>query len=76
MEIIEMYSNLIIRPLEEKIDKLRKKIYTTKFSIFKRKQKQHLEKLENLLSDYYENFAILIEKETIFNEEIKKQINK
>lgn len=76
MELIKLYSDLIIMPLEKEVRKIREKVYNKSFSFTRKKDKEYLEKMEKLLLDYYEKFSIFIEAEIKFNNEIKNQLTK
>lgn len=67
MELIKMYSENILSPLEHEINVVRSKLYKNKFSLTKRSDKHYLEKLENLLFKYYQNLEILMDKEIKFD---------
>lgn len=74
MELIKLYSELIITPLEKEVQKTREKVYNKKFSFTRKKDKEYLEKMEKLLLNYYEKFSIFVEAEMKFNNEIKNQL--
>ncbi len=76
MELIKLYSDLIIMPLEKEVRKIREKVYNKSFSFTRKKDKEYLDKMEKLLLDYYEKFSIFIEAEIKFNNEIKNQLTK
>ena len=70
-----MYFNLIIVPLEKEIKFLKRKINKKRFSLTKQIEKTYLEKLETLLSHYYQEFTILVTNELNFNETLKEKLN-
>lgn len=63
MEVLELYSKLIIEPLEREIKNLKIKINNKKISFTRDIEKKHLKKLEKLLFFYYGKLALLINKE-------------
>ncbi len=63
MEALELYSKLIIEPLEREIKNLKIKINSKKISFTRDIEKKHLKKLEKLLFFYYDKLALLINKE-------------
>ncbi|MCI6265535.1 MAG: hypothetical protein MR598_01650 [Erysipelotrichaceae bacterium] len=66
MDLIKMYSDLIITPLEKEVKKLRVKVYSKKISFTRKADKEYLNKLENLLFEYYEKFSIFVDEEIDF----------
>lgn len=75
MEIIEMYSNLIIKPLEQEVEKLRFAVYEKKFSLTKNQDRKLLERTEEVLSNAYEGFQLLVDDELIFSRKLVKEID-
>lgn len=62
MDLDLKYCELIIRPLEQEIKKLRNDFYMNKFIINKNKDKEHIDELEKMLFEYYKKFETFIEK--------------
>ena len=62
MDLNSKYSELIIRPLEQEIKKSRNNFFMNKYTINKNKDKEHIDKLEKLLFEYYKKFETFIEK--------------
>ena len=63
MEVLELYSKLIIEPLEREIKNLKIKINNKKISFTRDIEKKYLKKLEKLLFFYYGKLSLLINKE-------------
>ena len=63
MNLIELYLNTIIIPLEKIVDAERKKIQKKRISLTRKRDKEYLLKLENLLLIYYQKYAKFIENE-------------
>ena len=63
MELIKLYSDSILKPLEQEVKSLQIKVHKNKFLHTNEKEKEYLKKFDNLLFDYYEHLGALIDKE-------------
>lgn len=73
MESIELYLNLIIKPLEREIEKTQLKIKKQKF-LPNKSDIEYLKKVKKLLFYYYEKFTIFINQELAFEEEFQRKL--
>lgn len=53
MDVVNMYFEFVIIPLQEEIKKVRRKIYSKSFSMSKHKDIKYLEELEKELEYYF-----------------------
>ena len=63
MEVVKMYLDLIIKPLENEVKKQRLKVKKTRFSFTNKIEKEYLDKIEKLLNVYYKKFEIILSNE-------------
>ncbi len=66
MNLIELYSSLIIIPLENEIKKIKKK----KGLFLANSKTIYLNQLENLLQEYYKKFFIIMKQDFDFHEKL------
>ncbi len=66
MNLIELYSSLIIIPLENEIKKIKKK----KGLFLANSKSIYLNQLENLLQEYYKKFFIIMKQDFDFHEKL------
>ncbi len=67
MKTIKLYSYFIIKPLEKKIQNLRRRVYGKNIILTKKIEEAHLIKMEKLLFECYEKLSILIDEEIKYN---------
>lgn len=57
MDIINIYFELVIIPLQNEIKTVRRKIYSKKFSFTRKKDMKYLEELEHELEYYFKKLS-------------------
>lgn len=63
MEVVKLYFETIIKPLEKEIKKQQLKVKKSRFLFTRKIEKEYLNKLEKLLNYYYNEFKIVINDE-------------
>lgn len=63
MNLLKKYSELIVIPLQEEVKKARLNIYEDKYQFNRKVDIEYLDKMENLLFEYYKKFEIYIDEE-------------
>jgi len=71
MSLLKMYSELIIIPLQEEVKRARLKVYNNKYCSDRKMDIEYLEKMENLLFEYYKKFETFMDEETKYIENSK-----
>ena len=75
-EKINLYSNMAIRPIEEKVKQLRAKVYGKNIItiLFRNKKKVYLEKKEKELFEEYKKLGNMLQSEYNFQNKINKKV--
>lgn len=63
MNLNEKYVDLIIRPLEQEVYRLKVSFYINKFNFNKKKYKKQMDEADRLLLEYYRKFENFIKED-------------
>jgi hypothetical protein len=75
IDIVSIYCNMVINPIEDNVKELRAKVYSKNFFdwLNRRLYKEYLEKTEKMLFDRYKRLEVIIQEEIDFNNELKEK---
>ncbi|MFA7119914.1 MAG: hypothetical protein WC277_00370 [Bacilli bacterium] len=76
MDIISMYCDFVIKPIEEHVKELRAKVYSRNFFdwLSRNLYKEYLDKTEKLLFEKHQRLGEIIKEEEYFNNEIQAKL--
>ncbi len=73
MDLMQMYVEVIIKPLEKNVEELRQRVYHKKISLTRRKDRMRLTEMENLLFACYRRFGQFMDQEMSFYHEMDQK---
>lgn len=62
MEILKLYWEYIIEPIEKEIKNTKYRISKKRYFLTRQTDLEYLQKLENLLNEYYQKLNVLMQK--------------